>query len=140
MLRSIFLSIVLLFVTVVLSGCGESPQPQMINGKPAWILNPKYNGKIGAVGVAGRGYDMKLSSQRKLAIQRALDELALQQGVKVELSMTKDEHLENDHNSVVVDSHGTYTTKNNSAISAHIEDIWEDRASGELYVWLVLDN
>ena len=124
--------------SVMISGCGETPRPA--NAKPAWILNPNQNGHIGAVGVAGRGYDMRVSTQRKLAIQRALDELALQQGVKVKLSMQKEEHLRGNKATVAMDSTGTYQTTNNGAISAHIEDVWEDKISGEIYIWLVLDK
>jgi len=124
--------------SVTFSGCNGAPKP-VLNGKPAWILNPNYNGKKGAVGVAGRTYDQRVSTQRKLAIQRALDELALQQGVKVELSMQKEEHLRNDHASTSVDSKSSYKTTSSNAITAHIEDVWQDKMTGEIYIWLVLD-
>lgn len=135
---SLFLVVLLGSTALVVSGCGESPKPQK-GAKPAWVLNPNYDGKKGAVGVAGRTYDQRVSSQRKLAISRALDELALQQGVKVELSMQKEEHLRNQSASTSMDTNSNYKTTNNSAITAHIEDIWQDPYTGELYVWLVLD-
>jgi len=119
-------------------GCNETPKPT-VSGKPAWILDPNYNGKKGAVGVAGRTYDQRISTQRKLAIQRALDELAMQQGVKVELNMQKEEHLRNDHASTSMDSKSSYRTTSSNAITAHIEDVWQDKMTGEIYIWLVLD-
>ena len=125
-------------VSFGVAGCGSSPQPQK-SGKPAWVLNPNYNGKRGAVGVAGKTYDQRASSQRKLAIQRALDELAMQQGVKVDLVMSKEEHLRNSSASTSMDSSSQYKTTNKKSITAHIEDIWQDPYTGELYVWLVLD-
>ena len=128
----------LVFVSGNLAGCGESPKPAK-NGKPGWILNPNLNGKRGAIGVAGRTYDQRVSTQRKLAIERALDELAMQQGVKVELSMQKEEHVRNDHASTSMDTASTYKTTNTNAITAHIEDVWEDPMTNEIYVWLVLD-
>lgn len=137
-LFTLLLAFVLGSAVVLVSGCAESPKPQK-GEKPAWILNPSYNGKRGAVGVAGRTYDQRFSTQRKLAISRALDELALQQGVKVELSMKKEEHLKNEHASTSMDSTSSYKTTSSSAITAHIEDVWQDPYTGELYVWLVLD-
>lgn len=121
------------------SGCGATPNPQDQSGKPAWILNPNLNGKQGAVGVAGRTYDQRVSTQRKFAIERALDELAMQQGVKVQLSMTKEEHVANNHAATSMDSKSTYNTTSGKAITAHIEAVWQDPLTGELYVWLVLD-
>ncbi len=128
-----------LFTVAALSvtGCGESPKPA--NAKPAWILNPNHGWKKGAVGVAGRTYDQRVSTQRKLAIQRALDELAMQQGVKVELSMQKEEYVRNESVSTSMDSTSSYKTTGSDAITAHIEDVWEDLLTNELYVWLVLD-
>ena len=134
------LTVLLLGSTAVgFMGCGgESPKPA--NTKPAWILNPNLNGKKGAIGVAGRTYDQRISTQRKLAIQRALDELAMQQGVRVELSMSKEEHVSNNSASTSMDSHSTYKTTSPNAISAHIEDVYKDPFTGEIYIWLVLDK
>ncbi len=137
-LFTLFFVAVLGSSTLVLSGCNETPKLQE-SGKPGWVLNPNYNGKHGAVGVAGRTYDQRFSTQRRLAITRALDELALQQGVKVELSMKKEEHLHNQSASTSIESKSNYRTTNGSAITAHIEDIWQDPYTGDLYVWLVLD-
>jgi len=131
-----------LIITVITSiiGCNNSPKPAVESSKPTWIVNPMQNGKVGAVGVAGRTYDQRISTQRKLAIQRALDELALQQGVKVELSMQKEEHVTNDIASTKMDTSSKYKTTNSNAITAHIEDVWQDKITGELYIWLVLDK
>ena len=69
----------LLFTLVLFVGCQKQPTPQVSSmQEPSWVLNPNQNGKTGAVGVAGRTYDQKPSTQRNLAITRALDELSLQ--------------------------------------------------------------
>ena len=136
----VFALVVTLLTTAVFSVCGGGAPSASKTGKPAWILNPNMNGKTGAVGVAGRTYDQKISSQRKLAIARALDELSLQNGVKVNLSMHKEEHLRNNSASKSIDVKSDYTTTNQDAITAHIEDIYQDNLSGELYIWLVLDK
>jgi len=137
--KSIFFSLLLVFAASSLTGCGSS-EPKPISSKPDWILNPNKDGKIGAVGVAGNTYDQRVSTKRKLAIQRALDELALQQGVKVQLNMRKEEHLRNNRSSTAVDSVSDYKTTNTNTITAHIEDVWQDKITGELYIWLVLDQ
>ena len=140
-MKNVFIFLLLILfgsMTAFTSGCANTPKPRT-TVKPGWVLNPNYNGKRGAVGVAGKTYDQRVSTQRKLAIERALDELALQQGVKVELSMQKEEHFRNEHTSTSMDSASSYETSGTSAITAHIEDVWEDPYTGELYVWLVLD-
>jgi hypothetical protein len=138
LVKIVFLALLGIFATSF-SGC-EGSNPQPTQERPTWILNPNKDGKTGAVGVAGKTYDQRISTQRKLAIQRALDELALQQGVKVNLSMKKEEHLKNDTSSVSVDSNSSYKTTSSKALSAHIEDVWQDKITSELYIWLVLDK
>ncbi len=143
MVRTLLLVTTLLLggVALFFNGCaGDTPAPQSKNRKPEWIRNPNLGGKVGAVGVAGRTYDQRISTQRKFAIQRALDELAMQQGVKVSLSMTKEEHVANEQASTSMESKSTYRTTNEKTISAHIEAVWQDPLTNELYVWLVLDR
>lgn len=125
--------LVLLFV---LAGCNSQPAPKT-SSVPSWILNPNQNGKSGAVGSSMRTYDQKTSTQRKLAITRALDELSLQRGVKVEMSLTKQESYKNGNGSSQMDVGANYQTKN--IITAHIEEVYEDKISGELFIWMVLD-
>ncbi|NPA59440.1 MAG: hypothetical protein GXO30_03075 [Epsilonproteobacteria bacterium] len=104
---------------------------------PYWILNPNQNGKIGAVGSAMRTYDQKLSSQRKLAITRALDELSLQKGVKVSMRLLKEDIYQNNRGSSTMDVNASYNT--NNSISAHIQAIYKDKLSGELFIWMLMD-
>lgn len=130
-----YLSIVVLLSFISCSATNQTPK---FNEKPAWVMNPHIDGKRGAVGIAGRTYDQSESSQRKLAISRALDELALQNNVKVTLSMQKTEHVVNDNASVDVKVGGDYKAK--ATLSAHIEDMWKDKLSGEIYIWMVLDK
>ena len=124
------LLLLLLFV-----GCGSQPAPA--GGTPQWILNPNKDGKNGAVGSSMKTYDQKTSTQRKLAITRALDELSLQNGVKVQMSLTKQESYKNGKGSTQMDVGANYKT--NSTITAHIEAIYQDNTSGELFVWMVMD-
>lgn len=123
-------------VILAFTGCFQ-PEPVSKNTQPSWIMNPNKDGKIGSVGTAYR-HHKGLSYQRKLAISRALDEMALQQGVKVSLSMNKTETVRNDNIKTSMDVEANYTANSNS-ITAHIEDAWQDPKSQEFYIWLVLD-
>lgn len=127
----------LLLLAIFFTGCVKQPVQDDPFARPSWILNPNANGKSGAVGVAARTYDQKVSTKRTLAITRALDELSLQQGVKVELNLNKQETVVNDRSNSALELQSSYQSSSN--ISAHIEDVWEDKFSGELYIWMVLD-
>ncbi|MEA2091412.1 MAG: hypothetical protein U9O83_03480 [Campylobacterota bacterium] len=133
-MRKLLSSLILLLL--VLAGCASQPAPRTSEA-PSWILNPNQDGKIGAVGSSMRTYDQKTSTQRKLAISRALDELSLQKGVKVEMSLTKQESYKNGRGNTQMDTGASYQTK--STITAHIENIYEDKISGELFIWMVMD-
>ncbi len=141
--KKIFFTITALSLSAVLfNGCVNNQNPSATktvkkNQKPEWILNPNLGGKIGAVGVAGNTYDLKPSTKRKLAIQRALDELAMQKGVKVELVMDRVEKVVNDSSFTTMDTKTKYTAS--KTVKAHLKAMWEDHLSNELYVWLVLD-
>ncbi len=128
----------LLLMLLLFTGCNSQPEPARQKSQaPSWILNPNQNGKIGAVGSAMRTYDQKLSTQRKLAITRALDELSLQTGVKVKMVMLKEENYNSDRGSSKMDIAASYKT--DGVITAHIESVYQDRASGELFVWMVMN-
>ena len=133
----------LCFTFLVFVGCDSQPTPSKeqgvsrVDSTPSWILNPNQNGKVGAVGSSMRTYDQKLSTQRKLAITRALDELSLQQGVKVKMSLIKNETYKNERGSSTMNVNSSYKT--NNSISAHIEAVYQDKLSGELFIWMVMD-
>lgn len=94
------------------------------------------NGKIGAVGSSYVHYK-GTPYQRKVAITRALDELSLQQGVKVEVNMQKIEHITNNKAKVDLKVDASYNAS--ATISAHIEDVWRDPSSKEIFIWMVLN-
>ena len=128
-----------LFVTLLLFvGCQKQPTPQLSGmQKPSWVFNPNQDGKVGAVGIAGLTYDQKHSSQRNLAITRALDELSLQKGVKVKLQLHKQETLSHNKSNTQINEKSNYTSSTN--VTAHIEKVWRDKLSNELYIWMVID-
>ncbi len=101
-------------------------------------MHANQGGRTGAIGVAGRTYDQSFSTQRKLAIARALDELSLQQGVEVKLKMQKSEQSTNADSHTQINEQSSYSASN--SVTAHIEDVWMDKNTDEFYVWMVLDN
>lgn len=129
--------ILYLFAIIFLTGCAQPVVYSIENTKPSWIINPNQDGKVGAIGVAAITYDQKISTQRKLAISRALEELSLQQGVKVNMSIQKKERVQNNQHNTYMDTDSEFHT--NSNISAHVESAWEDKITKELYLWMVLD-
>lgn len=135
-MKTVQLLLVVLFLSF--TACSSASAPKDPNALPSWVLNPSFNGTRGAIGIAGRTYDQSISSQRKLAIKRALDELSLQAKVRVKLHMTKEEVVTNSSASMNTTENSTYTA--NASITAHIQDAWIDRSSNELYIWMVLDN
>lgn len=136
-MRVFFTSLVLSLL--LFSGCNSQPEhaTKAVSDKPSWILNPTQNGRVGAVGVASKTYDQKVSTQRKLAIARALDELTLQKGVKVNLNMEKRELVTNERLTTTVDTKTDYSAS--STVTAHIESVYKDYYTGELYIWMVMD-
>ena len=127
--------VALFFTLLLFSGCFGIGATH--THKPSWINNPNQGSSRGAVGVSSRTYDQRVSTQRTLAISRALDELSLQQGVQVTLSMQRDERVENDRARSKMHTQSGYEAT--STVTAHIADIYTDPISGELYVWMVLD-
>jgi len=135
-MRIFLASFVLLLL--LLSGCNSQPEVKKNNNcEPSWVMNPNQDGKSGAIGIAGRTYDQKPSSQRSLAITRALDELSLQQGVKVQLSINKEEVVNNDRSTTHLDQQSSYDAS--STVTAHIEEVWTNPLSGDIYIWMVVD-
>jgi hypothetical protein len=128
---------IIIFLVFLLIGCSaKTPQRTINNDMPDWILHPNKNGHIGAIGVAARTYDQSISTQRKLAISRALDELSLEKNVKVTLELNRNEHFKNAHLDVDMKTKSSYHTSTN--ITAHIQDIWQNKLTGQLYVWMVV--
>ena len=134
----VFLSSIFLMM-LVLSGCNSGPAPKnSSNERPSWILNPNQDGKSGAVGIAD--FHIKgLSFQKDLAAKRARIELSESQGVTiVSKSEFKENYSSDGRSSSAVDGEATFKT--NSVVTAHIQEVWQDKMSEKMYVWMVLDD
>ncbi|PLX69881.1 MAG: hypothetical protein C0603_02810 [Denitrovibrio sp.] len=109
--------------------------PKLIDGKPEWYFNPSKDGKIGGVGVSGIHKDGK-TGQKQLAVERALAEIARQMGVKVESYSSLQSQTAGGSSSVSGQSHSFFTVDGKS-VNARIEQMWENKYSGELFIWMV---
>jgi len=124
-----------LFLSLLLfSGCSSK---QTSPEEPLWIYQPNIHAKTGAVGSSKPQFKGK-TVQRRVAVSRALDELAQQSGVHVGNIIMRNEKSFGDTGSSSTQIQSTQTSSG-ATIRAHIEEIWTDPRTQEMYVWLVAD-
>ena len=121
------------------AGCSQSAMPAKVETPyyPAWVSNPNLNGLRGAIGSSDPHFK-GFTYQRQLAISRALDELAMQMGVQVDVIASREEISTGDNLSATSDIQTQQKVKN-SNVTAHIEATYLDPNTGELFVWMVLN-
>ncbi len=131
--------IFLLLSFFLFTGCQESlaPVKKEISQAPAWVFNPNLNGVKGAVGSCAPHFKGP-SYQRSLAVSRALDELAMQMGVQVNVVASREEISNGDNVNAKSDIQTQQTVKN-SNVTAHIEATYIDPKTDELFVWMILN-
>jgi len=126
-----------LLVSLMFIACGGT-EPTVSNGdQPTWIYNPNQSGVVGAVGQCGTHYD-GASMQRKVAIARAIDELAMQGNVTVDSEMSVSTEVSGSHVRNRSKSK-TYVSAKGVSVHAFIEEIYYDQKREILYVWMVRD-
>jgi len=131
------LTLLISFILLIFSACAQHGSKVSQFTKPSWISNPNQDNYTGSIGIAHL-HHKGFVYQRKLAISRALDELALQKGVLVSLDMQKIEETKNNKLSTDVKVQTSYNTTQ-TTLSAQIKDTWQDPSSKTLFVWLVLN-
>jgi len=131
--KKIFFFILISFVFI---GCTNINQPNSAtvsnNNKPKWLDNPQKfsNGKITAVGCAGLHYK-GVNAQKKLAVQRAIDEIAMQ--VRTKVSKVSLRHRTNHSSS---SSSSSLQEVNNVNVSTKIMEYYKNQ-SGDICAWLI---
>ncbi len=128
--------IISFFILFFLSACQSKQTPLPVQ-EPQWINAPMKEGKIGAVGSAKVHFKGK-TAQRKLAISRALDELAQQSGVSVKSAIVTQERRQGQQTKASVDLYSVQNTANET-IKAHIQAVWVNPKTDEIFVWLLAD-
>ncbi len=127
----------ILALILLLSACSATKAKIEKNPRPQWIDSPYIAGKITAVGSSHIHYKGK-NAQRKLAISRAIDELAVQQGVHVSTYTTRHDKKSDGRYSAKSDIY-SFQTSDNKTVHAHIKAVWSDPETDELFIWMVAD-
>jgi len=133
MLKALFTLTFILFII----GCSNHSNKAPGVVEPSWLYKPNLNGKKGAVGSSKPHFKGK-TAQRRVAISRALDELAIQSGVEVESIIMRKEKSSSLGVSSLTLIQSTQKTKG-VIITAHIEEVWTDPRNKEIYIWLIAD-
>ena len=128
------LSFIILFFLI--SGC-SSNNITMSSPQPAWLHKPNLHGKTGAVGSSRPQFKGK-TVQRRVATSRALDELAQQSGVEVGNIIIRKEERSTAGARFSTEVQSTQRAAG-VTINAHIQEVWTDPKTKEMYIWLVAD-
>lgn len=123
-----------IFLFLLISACSNKPT-NISSPQPAWVNKPNLNGKIGAVGSSRPQFKGK-TVQRRVATSRALDELAQQSGVEVGNIIMRKEYSSTTGTSFSTQVQSTQRTTG-VTVNAHIEEVWTDPKTKEMYIWLV---
>jgi hypothetical protein len=120
------------FVVFGLIGCNQANP----NKEPSWIYNPNSDGKIGGVGSA-KTHTRGKSAQRRVAISRALDEIATQMGTKVSTVISTSASVSSGTASSSMQTYSFQTT-DGKIVKAYIKRMWHNPRTDELFVWMVV--
>ena len=104
---------------------------------PKWVFDPTSNGqyKYAAVGMAEISY-YGYNAQRDIAIKRALEELAMQQNVKVVSETKIIELTTNEKSDYTNNTVSTYIIDNN--IKAKVINEWKSPKDKNLYIRVII--
>jgi len=105
--------------------------------RPGWILNSGVNGKVAGIGICGTHVNGQ-NAQRSLAIKRAIDEIALQMGVKVNNVALIGTKASSSGSNTTVESY-SFQTVDGNVVKAVIRETWKDPQSDEIYIWMVTE-
>lgn len=131
-MRKAFLTF-FVFLVVGLVSCVSSTR----NTKPGWIQNSGVSGKVSGIGICGTHVNGP-NAQRALAIKRAIDEIALQLGVKVNNVALIGTKASAAGASTTVESY-SFQTVDGNVVKAVIRETWSDPQTDEIYIWMVTE-
>lgn len=134
-MKKISFSLVLILV-LFFSGCAKNDTYVKAIKEPKWLLDPKIEGKTSGVGCATRHYNGE-TAQKKLALQRAIDEVASQVSVKVQ-SVSYNQKELSGTKYVSQSNTSSLHTINNENIQTKIVD-WYKKPDGDICVLVVKD-
>lgn len=105
----------------------------LVYGKPAWYWHPGDGELIGGVGESGLHLDGP-SAQRQLAVSRAMEDIARQKGITVQNIQEITQYANREMSSVNISAYSLQTV-DGAYIVARIREVWQDPATGRIFVW-----
>ena len=145
MKKSIYFLFFVAVLSLFLNGCAFSTAPSVIptvakkNGshsQPSWIDDPEKeaNGKLTAVGCASKHINGEVA-QRKLALQRAIDEIAMQKKTKVQMVHYATKSFSNSAKTSTTQSSSLHEVENIEVSTKVME--YYTKSDGDICVWVV---
>jgi len=128
----------LIIITILLlGGCSLPNNKIAINKAPKWLYDPYIeNDSIAAVGCA-KSHFKGVAAQKKLAISRAIDEIAIQYKVKVEnVTLRKKSSYNGMKGSSSTQSSSLHLV-DNIEIQTKTKDIYT-KPNGEICAWVII--
>ena len=134
-LKSLNFLFAIVFISFLSTSCASNNKiAASVQKKPVWIYN--YNNDSGKTcGVGNCGPHIKgIAHQRALAISRAIDEIARQQGVTVKTELTA--YMNGSSSGGTSSKMSTYSvqTSNGQTVDAEVKDSWIDERENGFYV------
>jgi len=128
------LLIISLLILINFSACSKNAPTanKIVNNEPKWMTDPvkEANGKITAIGCSARHYK-GIQAQKKLALKRAIDEIAMQTNTRVsKISLNRR-------------SNTSSSTSSSSLQEVHEENIstkvmqYYTTRNGDICVWII---
>lgn len=126
------------FVNKFISDSNETNPNDMQNNskEPSWLDNPEKeaNGKLSAIGCASKHINGEVG-QRKLALQRAIDEIAMQKKTKVQTVSYRTKTLINSDKSSKSQSSSLQEVEN-TGVSSKVMEYYK-KQDGDICVWVI---
>jgi hypothetical protein len=132
--------ILIAFLVFVVAGCATKDISFFKKDeKPSWYWNPSKDGLVGGVGVS-KVHINGVDAQRRLAVSRAIDAIAVQYGVKVRnITSVSSKADSSGASNVSIESYSIQSSDGIN-VSASVREFWIDPYTNELYVWMVVEK
>lgn len=135
-MKSLISSTLLLTSTIFFSACATSGKVEKTNVEPKWLENANYNtSKLAASACAGFHFK-GVEAQKKLAVQRAIEKIAMQKRTKVSSVNVREKFATSSGMKYSTSKTNSMHQVDNIEVSTKILDYYK-KASGEICAWVV---
>lgn len=128
-----------LIFAILFIGCSNTPSPIIvqkvkINKEPSWLLNPQTSSKIAAVGCS-QIHMNGVSAQKKLAISRAVEQIALQKKATIEVQSSRIKSRTNGSTNTSRQSVTSSVQSVKTTLSTRVKDFYTNKDK-EICAWV----